>query len=81
MPSGSCELSHHAVVLMLKNMAVVHEGCFHGRLGEPHQKLNGLAHQHRVPHARVARNGLASIPAEHLKLHPVDMKGMGHHLP
>ena len=42
---GRYELSHHAIVLMLKNVAVVHERCFHGRLGETHEKLNGVKNE------------------------------------
>jgi len=61
--SGRHELSHHAVVLMLKDMTMVHEGGLHGRLGETYEKLDSLAHQHCVPRACVAHGGLASIAA------------------
>lgn len=58
MTSGHSELPHHAVVLMLQDVAVIHEGGGLDGLREAHQQIYRLADDDRFAQALVPLNRL-----------------------
>ena len=59
--SDDGELPHHGVVLVLEDVAVVHEGQLgRSRIVEAHEDLGVLFHQHDVLPAGLMRGRLAA---------------------
>lgn len=80
LPLSNTKLAHHPVILMFKDMAVVHEGSAPGRMIEANQKLHGLPDKHRVPRPLIENIRLASPASENVKVDAMNMDRVAHHL-
>ena len=60
---SNAELSRHAIILMLKNVAVVHDGGFYRGLVESDKQLHRFFDEHRVPCALIQNVRLSTRAA------------------
>ena len=72
-PSGHGKLPHHAVILVLKDMTVVHERRRRGWLVESDQEFDWLFHKDRVSGPLVEQIGPAAIPTQDIEMHTMDV--------
>src|SRR6476620_9822069 len=77
--SDDRELPHHAVVLMLKDVAVVHERHLGWRrIVEAHQNLGLLFDEHDILPAGLMRSRPPAVLAQDPEACTVHMEGVGH---
>src|SRR3974377_73616 len=79
MPSGAHVLAHQSGLLMLEDMAVIHEGVVaRCRLIESDEKLRRILDKHHVFPAREMRRWWRSRDGQDAEQSTVDMKRMCH---